>query len=208
MNYHYRMNMAQNQPIPHSIKRLSFWGPNRAHLAYAGAKVSACFLLALSLACALPARAHNGPHALGTVPIGHGWDFTLPTLDGSRFVSASSPTGPVLVTFWGVDCAQCIADLPRLQAFAAAHPDWTVLLISTDAPARAEEFVQRHGIALTVLRPGANVAALMRSAGNRSGKPPFTVALRQGRLCDGQPGALAEPDLERIAARCTTSAQP
>lgn len=165
-------------------------------------------LLAAMLASAPPARTHTGPHAPGAVPVGHGWDFTLPTLDGSGFVTASSPAGPVLVNFWGVDCAPCIAELPRLQAFAAAHPQWTVLLVSTDAPARAQAFVQRHGITLTVLRPGANVMALMRSAGNRSGGLPFTVGLRQGRLCDGQLGELAESDLARLAARCTTAARP
>lgn len=165
-------------------------------------------LLALALAGALPARAHNGSHAPGAVLVGHGWDFTLPTLDGSRFVTASSLAGPVLVNFWGMDCAPCIAELPRLQAFAAAHPQWTVLLVSTDAPARAQEFVQRHGITLTVLRPGANVAALMRSAGNRSGGLPLTVALRQGRLCDGKLGELTDPDLAQIAARCTAASRP
>ena len=159
--------------------------------------------LAASLAAGPPARAHSGPHASGKLPVGHGWDFTLPTLDGSSFVTASSPAGPVLVNFWGVDCAPCMAELPRLQAFAAANPQWTVLLVSTDAPARAQTFVQRHGVTLTVLRPGANVLALMRSAGNPQGALPFSVGLREGKMCRTQLGELHEADLARWSAPCT-----
>lgn len=174
--------------------------------------VAAALVLAASIWLGLvpaPARAHDGTHAASTVPVGQAWGFTLPTLDGGRFVQASAHSGPVLVNFWGKDCGPCIAELPRLEAFAKANPSWTVLLVGTDAPADAREFVQRHGVGLTVLRPGANVAALMRSAGNRSGGLPFTVALRvnagearESRICDGQLGELTPPALARIAAAC------
>ena len=155
---------------------------------------------------ATAARAHDGAHAASTVPVGQAWSFTLPTLDGGRFVQVSALRGPVLVNFWGKDCGPCIAELPRLEAFAKSNPSWTVLLVGTDATADAREFVQRHGVGLTVLRPGAKVTALMRNAGNRSGGLPFTVALRvdtrESRICDGQLGELAPPDLARIAAAC------
>ncbi len=169
--------------------------------------LAACMALGVG-----PASAHDGAHAPGAVPVGQAWDFTLPTLDGSRFVQASASKGPVLVNFWGKDCGPCITELPRLQAFANANPKWTVLLISTDAPADARAFVQRHGVQLPVLRPGGNVVALMRSAGNRSGGLPFTVALtpgtQQARLCAGQLGELAAADLGRLAAACDTPGRP
>jgi thiol-disulfide isomerase/thioredoxin len=161
-------------------------------------------LLGLLLAAA-PLAAHRGPHPPGTIPVDHGWDFTLATLDGDRFVTASSLTGPVLVNFWAGDCAPCIAALPRLQAFAKAHPQWTVLLVAIDAPPAAREALERHGISLATLRPGANVSALMRSAGNRQGTLPFTVGLRHARLCEGQFGDPAPADLARIAARCAAT---
>ena len=140
------------------------------------------------------------------------WDFTLPTLDGSRFVQGSALSGPALVNFWGKDCGPCMTELPRLEAFAKANPSWTVLLVSTDPPADAREFVQRHGVQLTVLRPGANVGALMRSAGNRNGGLPFTVALRadarEARICDGHMGELAQADLARLSAACDAKGRP
>ena len=163
-------------------------------------------LAALGLVLGAASVPAHGLAAPGAVPLGHVWDFTLPTLDGSRFVQASRLHGPVLVNFWGKDCAPCLAELPRLEAFARAHPDWTVLLISTDAPAQAREFVQRHGLQLPVLRPGAHVGALMRSAGNPQGGLPFTVALRAdaqtARLCAGQRGELAPAHLAAFATAC------
>ena len=169
------------------------------------------FMLALTAPWA--ALAHDGAHA-GTHPAaaavrtGQPWDFTLPALDGSRFVQAASLKGPVLVNFWGKDCGPCITELPMLEAFAKNNPNWTVLLISTDTPADAREFVQRHGVRLPVLRSGANVAALMRSAGNKSGALPFTVALRDSQICEGQLGELNSKDLQRISAACAASPQP
>jgi outer membrane receptor for ferrienterochelin and colicins len=96
-----------------------------------------------------------------------------------------------------------VAELPRLQTFARDNPHWTVLLVSTDSHAIAREFVQRHGVTLPVLRPGGNMAALMRSAGNRSGGLPFTVAVHSARICDAQTGAVEAADLQRMAQACT-----
>jgi len=165
--------------------------------------IQACLAL-----CALPVLAHEGAHSADAAPLGQAWDFKLPALDGSRFVQASSLRGPLLVNFWGRDCGPCINEMPQLQAFAKAHPHWTVLLVSTDAPADAREFIQRHAVDLNVLRPGANVAALMRSAGNRSGGLPFTVALRDARICERQSGELSAADLQRITSTCTKGLKP
>jgi outer membrane receptor for ferrienterochelin and colicins len=163
----------------------------------------------LLVALALPAHPHEGAHAPGAPgagdvsATGRAWDFTLPTLDGSRFVQASSIGGPVLVNFWGKDCGPCITELPRLAAFAREHPGWTVLLVSTDPPSMAAEFARRIGLSGTVLRPGANVQALMRSVGNRHGALPFSVALRGGRICRTQLGELHESVLAQWSAACT-----
>src|SRR4249919_2816109 len=134
------------------------------------------------------------------------WDFNLPSLDGSRFVRASSVQGPLLVNFWGSECPPCVEELPRLQAFALDRPAWTVWLVSTDPAPTARAFVDRHAVRLPVLRAGQNVSGLMRAAGNRDGGLPFTVALRQGRICAVREGALAPADLASIEAACMTAA--
>lgn len=162
----------------------------------------------LLLAASLVTQAHDAHHASSqrSDVIGAPLDFTLPTLDGTRFVKASAIGGPLLVNFWGTDCAPCIEELPRLEAFAKAHPNWTVLLVSTDTPAKAREFVQQHDLHLTVLRPGANVEALMRKGGNPHAALPFTVALREGRICDLKLGDVGPDDLRRFNTACTSSA--
>jgi peroxiredoxin len=134
------------------------------------------------------------------------WDFNLPALDGSRFVQASSVQGPLLVNFWGSECPPCVEELPRLQAFALDRPAWTVWLVATDSAPTARAFVDRHAVRLPVLRAGQNVSGLMRAAGNRDGGLPFTVALRQGRICAVREGALAPADLASIEAACMTAA--
>lgn len=148
------------------------------------------------------AAAHDAVHELGAAPDELAWGFTLPTLDGSRFVQSSALKGQVLVNFWGKDCPPCVAELPRLQTFARTHPKWTVLLVSTDAPADARAFMQRHGVALTVLRPGANVSGLMRSAGNRGGGLPFTVAMHNARICHRHLGEVGEAELASFTSAC------
>jgi len=130
------------------------------------------------------------------------WDFNLPLLDGSRFVRASAISGPVLLNFWSADCPPCVAELPRLQAFALAHPQWTVLLVSTDSPAVAREFLATRALSLPVLRPGADVRALMRGAGNRHGILPFSVTLQAGQICQRHLGELHEADLPRLVSAC------
>lgn len=164
----------------------------------------------LLVAASLVTQAHDA-HQTGSQRsdvIGAPLDFTLPSLDGTRFVKGSAIGGPVLVNFWGTDCAPCVEELPRLEAFAKAHPHWTVLLVSTDTPAKAREFLQQHGVQLTVLRPGANVEALMRKGGNPHAALPFTVALREGRICDLKLGDVGADELRRFDTACTSAAKP
>jgi len=168
------------------------------------------WLLVLCLLAGAAASAHVGPHgnvnarptpgATAAVMPGQRWHFTLATLDGERFVQSSRLPGPVLVNFWGRDCAPCINELPRLAAFALANPQWTVLLVSTDATQAASEFLTQRGITLTALRSGANVTGLMRAAGNRSGGLPYSVALRDGIVCNAQLGELTDTTLQAWAA--------
>lgn len=160
---------------------------------------------AVLLGCALaqPALAEAPPAATALRP----WSFELAALDGSRFVRDSDFPGPVLLNFWGRDCPPCIAELPMLEQFARSHPQWSVLLVSTDPPRQAAQFLERRGIALPALRGGAQVAALMKSAGNTQAALPFTVALQNGAVCRTHTGMLDDAGLQVLVSACHT-AQP
>ncbi|HTZ20415.1 MAG TPA: TlpA disulfide reductase family protein [Opitutaceae bacterium] len=136
------------------------------------------------------------------------WDFTLPTLAGDRFVRASRLAGPVLVNFWGSQCPPCIEELPRLQAFAGDHRNWTVLLVCTDPPQEARVFLDRHHITLIALRAGTNVIGLLRAAGDARGALPFTVLLQDGRVVRTYQGALSTGDLAGLAGPEKTGKPP
>jgi len=130
------------------------------------------------------------------------WGFSLPDLDGDRFLGPLDFRGPVLVNVWGIDCPPCVAELPRLQAFALAHPAWTVLLVATDAPSDARRFLRQRGIALPAVRGGAAAAGLMRRAGNRSGALPFSVALEDGLICRVHTGEVSHDQLWDMHSHC------
>ncbi len=159
--------------------------------------------------------AHPGAVANASLPspaaVPPGWDFTLPTLDGGRFVRLSDATGPVLVNFWGVDCPPCVAELPLLMAFARAHPAWTLLLVGTDPPAAARSFAawlpQPLPPNVLMLRGAAQARALLREAGSRHGGLPHSVALSSGEsgACALHAGMLTGAWLSNTVTACAAT---
>ncbi|RRD68166.1 TlpA family protein disulfide reductase [Comamonadaceae bacterium OH2310_COT-174] len=162
---------------------------------------------ALAQARASQATSAQPSAAAPTRPATRPWSFELPALDGSRFVRASDFAGPVLLNFWGRDCPPCIAELPMLEQFARNHPQWAVLLVATDTPRQAAQFLERRGITLPALRGGAQVGALMKSAGNPRGALPFTVALQSRAICRTHTGMLSAAELQALAADCANPQQ-
>ena len=131
------------------------------------------------------------------------WRFTLPTLDGTRFVASVTLPRPVVINFWGAECPPCVREMPLLDQFAKHNVGWTAWLVATDAPGTARDFLAKHPVSLPVLRGGADVAALMRAAGNRTGGLPYTVALgADGQLCFKQAGEVDPAALARMVAAC------
>jgi AhpC/TSA family len=187
-----------------------------------GRKGHLAVLLLGAAALMQAACAHEGPHspragppspvvgtgAQGPSAVAQGWDFTLPTLDGGRFVRLRDAAGPVLVNFWGVDCPPCVAELPLLLAFARAQPGWTLLLVSTDPPAAARGFAGRLPQPLPpnvwLLRGAAQARALLREAGSHHGGLPHSVALLPGSAgaCALYAGMLTDAWLSSTVATC------
>ena len=169
-----------------------------------------CYLCLIAAICAAQRTvAHDGhathgtaQAAAATTPNRAVWRFTLATLDGDRFVRSSDFPGPILVNFWSRDCPPCIAELPRLQAFANANPHWTVLLIATEATRDAQAFLNARGITLTSLRAGTDSRALLRVAGNPSGALPYSRAQLANGACFTKLGELSTWDFGRIHDAC------
>lgn len=132
-----------------------------------------------------------------------GFDFTLPTIDGARFVHLRKVSRPTVINFWGAECGPCVTELPRLERFSRDFPVWTVLLVSTDPLEIAQDYLARHPLPLTVLKPGADVSRLMRLAGNSVTALPFSVAINKAnQICFRKIGELKEKDLERMVLVC------
>lgn len=103
--------------------------------------------------------------------------FTLTDLDGKPAPAESLiGDGPVLLNFWATWCKPCLAEQPKLKAFAEqwAAKGFRVVSISIDDPRTAKQvkpFVHRHGIEFPVYLD-ANQEAY-RKLGGRA--VPFNV---------------------------------
>jgi len=58
---------------------------------------------------------------------------------------------PRLVNFWATWCGPCTAEIPRIRAWAKAHPAYEVVMVDLDLPSqreqRVEPFIHREGLA-------------------------------------------------------------
>lgn len=132
-----------------------------------------------------------------------GFDFTLATLDGGQFVRLAKTKRPILVNFWSPECPPCITELPLLEKFSMTQTKWSVLLVSTDTVAATRDFLEQHPTQLPILRSGVDITGLMRSAGNRLGALPFSIALgANGDICFRKLGVLNESDFKNLMQVC------
>jgi thiol-disulfide isomerase/thioredoxin len=66
-------------------------------------------------------------------------EFTLTTLDGQPVDLEQYRGRPIFMNFWGTWCPPCVAELPELQAFAAAQGDEGALVIASNNSESAEQ---------------------------------------------------------------------
>jgi hypothetical protein len=109
----------------------------------------------------------------------------LATLDGSTSLStAPADAAPQLVYFSASWCRGCVASLPKLHGFAAAHPDVRILYVLWDSPDDAEAFVRRRGpLPGTVALADGPARTAIRSAFFKLvALPTFVLADGTGRI--------------------------
>lgn len=69
-------------------------------------------------------------------------EFTLTTLDGQPVDLEQYRGRPIFMNFWGTWCPPCVAELPELQAFAAAQGEDGALVIASNNSESADRIFQ------------------------------------------------------------------
>jgi thiol-disulfide isomerase/thioredoxin/tetratricopeptide (TPR) repeat protein len=81
-------------------------------------------------------------------------EFAFTDLNGRRLDNRTAKGKPPVITFWGIWCAPCVAELPAIQEFQTRHPDTNVLAVEIgDKPDKIKAFLTAHN--LNVLRVAA-----------------------------------------------------
>jgi peroxiredoxin/outer membrane lipoprotein-sorting protein len=81
-------------------------------------------------------------------------DFTLPDLDGKETAWSSLKGKPVLIDFWGVYCAPCREEMPKIQELQHEFADKGLVILAIDdgeTPEIAKKYVDEKGYTFRVL---------------------------------------------------------
>jgi thiol-disulfide isomerase/thioredoxin len=119
-----------------------------------------------------------------------------------RPVASTNFAGKVLIlNFWAKWCVPCVAEIPDLKAFHAAHEaDGVVVLgasIDEDGATKVKQFTERNRINYPVLLADPAVQELF---GGVSGVPTTFIVDRGGRMVARYHGPLSEAELRRAVA--------
>lgn len=73
--------------------------------------------------------------------------FAFDDLAGKRFDDQGARGKPTILTFWGVWCAACVAELPALQGFQKQHPGANLLAVEIgNTPEEVKSFLSAHNL--------------------------------------------------------------
>jgi Tfp pilus assembly protein PilF/thiol-disulfide isomerase/thioredoxin len=72
-------------------------------------------------------------------------EFAFTDLAGKRFDNQAAKGKPTILTFWGVWCAPCVAEMPAMQEFLRRHPEVNVLTVEVGSkPEEVKTFLSTH----------------------------------------------------------------
>jgi len=102
----------------------------------------------------------------------------LETLDGASVSDADLRDRYTLLSFYFSQCVPCIAEIPALNGYAAAHPEMGVLAVTFDDIATSKAFVAQRGLELAVI---ADAQAFIDAVGV-TGYPTWLLVDADGRI--------------------------
>ena len=102
----------------------------------------------------------------------------LETLDGDAVSDADLRDRYTLLSFYFAECVPCIAEIPALNGYAAAHPEIGVWAITFDDTATSKAFVAQRGLELPVIAE----AQVFIDAVGVTGYPTWLLVDADGRI--------------------------
>ncbi|WP_084824666.1 TlpA family protein disulfide reductase [Lampropedia cohaerens] len=124
------------------------------------------------------------------------WNIALPQLDGQTMAMRQWLGHPIIVNFWATWCAPCVQELPLLNAFHQAQPQWRVVGVAVDTPENVARFVKRFSLQFPVGIAGAQGVQLAQSLGSTGGLPFTLMSDASGRIRATKSGQIHAQDLD------------
>lgn len=124
-------------------------------------------------------------------------DLVLPDLAGTPVALSRFDGKPVLLNFWASWCPPCVEEMPVLDAFAQANPDWHVVGIAVEPAEAARDYLAEHPVSYPILVGQADAPDESLPFGNTRGVLPYTVLIgADGRIVKRHAGAFDRAELD------------
>ena len=106
--------------------------------------------------------------------------FSLMSSNGRKLSADRFDHDLNVVSFFYYDCSGCVAEIPALNAFRAAHPDIGTLAITYDSVAELASFQKRFGLTWEIVPD----AVTFYEKANIEAFPTLGIVDRHGRVLD------------------------